>query len=66
MHPIIKLQKTIFLYYYWSYFSSNWDKWHCYVIKPLLDEIFVNKNEAMLSVIPFLVIGLYAAKGFGR
>lgn len=37
-----------------------------YVVKPLLDEIFVNKNEAMLSVIPFLVIALYAAKGFGR
>ena len=37
-----------------------------YVIKPLLDEIFINKNEFMLSVIPFLVIALYAAKGFGR
>lgn len=37
-----------------------------YVIKPLLDEIFINKNEEMLSVIPFLVIILYAAKGFGR
>ncbi len=37
-----------------------------YVIKPLLDEIFVNKNEQMLAVIPFLVIALYAAKGFGR
>jgi subfamily B ATP-binding cassette protein MsbA len=37
-----------------------------YVIKPLLDEIFINKNEFMLSIIPFLVIALYAAKGFGR
>jgi len=37
-----------------------------YVIKPLLDEIFVNKNEEMLSIIPLLVIALYAAKGFGR
>jgi len=37
-----------------------------YVIKPLLDEIFVNKDEAMLQVLPFIVILLYAAKGFGR
>ncbi len=37
-----------------------------YVIKPLLDEIFVNKDEAMLEILPFIVILLYAAKGFGR
>lgn len=37
-----------------------------YVIKPLLDEIFVNKNETMLAIIPFLVIVLYTAKGFGK
>ncbi|MBI3873897.1 MAG: ABC transporter ATP-binding protein, partial [Arcobacter sp.] len=37
-----------------------------YVIKPLLDEIFVNKDEKMLDILPFAVILLYAAKGFGR
>ncbi len=37
-----------------------------YVIKPLLDEIFVNKDELMLQILPFIVILLYAAKGFGR
>jgi subfamily B ATP-binding cassette protein MsbA len=37
-----------------------------YVIKPLLDEIFVNKDEEMLQILPFVVILLYAAKGFGR
>ncbi|MCK5294774.1 MAG: ABC transporter ATP-binding protein [Arcobacteraceae bacterium] len=37
-----------------------------YIIKPLLDDIFVNKNEEMLSLIPLIIIALYSAKGFGR
>ena len=37
-----------------------------YIIKPLLDEIFVNKDEAMLSIIPLMIIALYTAKGIGR
>jgi len=37
-----------------------------YVIKPVLDDIFVNKNEDMLMLLPLAVIGLYALKGFGR
>jgi len=36
-----------------------------YAIQPLLDDIFINKNEQMLYVMPFIVICLYAAKGFG-
>jgi len=37
-----------------------------YIIKPLLDEIFVNKDEAMLTIIPAIIIALYTAKGIGR
>jgi subfamily B ATP-binding cassette protein MsbA len=37
-----------------------------YIMKPLLDDIFVNKDEAMLTLIPLLIVGLYAAKGIGR
>ena len=37
-----------------------------YIIKPLLDDIFVNKDEVMLSIIPLIIIGLYTAKGIGR
>jgi len=37
-----------------------------YIIKPLLDEIFINKDEAMLAIIPLFVVGLYTAKGVGR
>lgn len=37
-----------------------------YVIKPLLDEVFINKDEQMLHILPFFVVALYFAKGFGR
>jgi len=37
-----------------------------YVIKPVLDEIFINKDTFMLQILPFAVIFLYALKGFGR
>ncbi len=37
-----------------------------YIIKPLLDDIFVNKNEAMLATIPIIIIALYTGKGIGR
>ncbi|MFA7383650.1 MAG: lipid A export permease/ATP-binding protein MsbA [Desulfurivibrionaceae bacterium] len=35
-----------------------------YMIKPLLDEIFVNKDRWMLNVIPFALIMLFLLKGF--
>jgi len=37
-----------------------------YVIKPVLDEIFINKDQEMLQLLPFAVIILYAMKGIGR
>jgi subfamily B ATP-binding cassette protein MsbA len=37
-----------------------------YAIQPLLDDIFINKNKDMLFMMPFIIIALYAAKGFGR
>ena len=37
-----------------------------YVIKPLLDDIFISKNEQMLQILPFFVVALYFAKGLGR
>jgi len=37
-----------------------------YIIKPLLDEIFINKNEQMLYTIPILIVLLYTFKGIGR
>ena len=37
-----------------------------YAIQPLLDDIFINKDEEMLYLMPIFVIMLYSAKGFGR
>ena len=36
-----------------------------YIIKPVLDDIFINKDTTMLSILPFFVILLYTLKGFG-
>ena len=37
-----------------------------YVIKPVLDDIFVNKDIDMLHLLPLAIIALYSLKGFGR
>lgn len=37
-----------------------------YVIKPVLDDIFVNKNKELLYLLPFAIVLLYSLKGFGR
>lgn len=34
-----------------------------YMIKPLLDEIFVNKNRWMLNILPFVLILVFVLKG---
>lgn len=36
-----------------------------YAVKPLLDEIFVNKDVQMLKLLPIAIILLYFAKGLG-
>lgn len=37
-----------------------------YIVKPMLDKIFINKDETMLFIIPFIVIALYTAKAIGK
>ncbi len=37
-----------------------------YVVKPILDRIFIEKNSAMLTLLPPLVIVLYFLKSFGK
>lgn len=36
-----------------------------YLVKPVLDEIFINKDVAMLAILPWLVVLAYFCKGFG-
>jgi len=37
-----------------------------YLVKPILDEIFIEQDETMLRILPPLVILLYFLKGFGK
>ncbi len=37
-----------------------------YLVKPLLDKIFIAKDENMLYLLPYAIIAIYAAKGLGR
>ena len=36
-----------------------------YIIQPLLDDIFINKDKEMLQLMPYLVIAIYSVKGIG-
>jgi ATP-binding cassette, subfamily B, bacterial MsbA len=37
-----------------------------WLVKPLLDDVFLNKNLVMLKVLPFALIGVYFVKGGAR
>ncbi len=37
-----------------------------HILKPVLDDIFINKDEEMLKLIPFAIIGVFAIKSLGR
>lgn len=37
-----------------------------HIIKPVLDEIFIKKDEQMLLIVPFALVFVFALKGIGR
>jgi len=37
-----------------------------YIIQPILDGIFMNKDERMLHMLPIAVVGIYIVRGVGR
>ncbi|MDD2384678.1 MAG: ABC transporter ATP-binding protein [Sulfurospirillaceae bacterium] len=47
-------------------FSSGGTALSAYLVKPLLDEIFIAKDITMLHFLPYLIIVVYAAKEGGR
>lgn len=61
--------KNYILYFFYSFIGiilvSGATSGTAYAIQPLLDDIFINKDEKMLHIMPFIIIALYAAKGFG-
>ena len=36
------------------------------LIKPVLDDVFINKDIGMLALMPFLLVGVFTLKGIGR
>ena len=36
-----------------------------YIIEPLLDDIFINKDKNFLYIMPFIVVGIYVIKAIG-
>ncbi|QKJ23711.1 ABC transporter ATP-binding protein [Poseidonibacter lekithochrous] len=36
-----------------------------YIIQPLLDDIFINKDTEMLYIMPFIIVSIYTAKSIG-
>ena len=62
--------KNYKLYFFYSFIGiilvSASTSGTAYAIQPLLDDIFINKDQNMLYMMPFIIIALYAAKGFGR
>jgi len=36
------------------------------LIKPVLDDVFINKDKEMLTLIPFLLVGVFTLKGLGK
>ena len=37
-----------------------------YVLRPLLDNLFISKDEQMLYILPLIIVGIYIIKGMGR
>ena len=37
-----------------------------HIIKPVLDDVFINKDVTMLTLIPFLLVGVFMLQGIGK
>ncbi len=37
-----------------------------HIIKPVLDDVFINKDEAMLTLMPFLLVAVFMLQGIGK
>lgn len=46
--------------------SSGGTAYSAYLVKPLLDEIFIAKDKEMLQLLPYAIIAVYAFKEAGR
>ncbi len=37
-----------------------------HLLKPVLDDVFINKDKEMLFLIPFVIVGIFALKSIGK
>jgi subfamily B ATP-binding cassette protein MsbA len=44
-------------------FAAGTDAALAYIVKPVLDGIFIEKNKALLRILPFVIVTLYFTKG---
>ena len=44
-------------------FTAGLTAMSIYIIKPVIDKIFMEKNQDLLKILPLVLIGIYAAKG---
>ena len=47
-------------------FAAGGTAGSAYLVKPVLDEIFINKDKELLYLLPYAIIAMYFAKGFGK
>ena len=46
--------------------ASGGTAFSAYLVKPLLDEIFIAKDRDMLMLLPYAITAVYVAKELGR
>lgn len=65
-HPYIK---NYYLYFFIAFLATlltaACTAWGTYLVKPVLDDIFIKKDTQMLVFLPFLVVLAYFGKSFG-
>lgn len=61
--------KNYYLYFFIAFLATlltaACTAWGTYLVKPVLDDIFIKKNTQMLVILPFLVVLAYFGKSFG-
>ncbi|MDO7252320.1 ABC transporter ATP-binding protein [Helicobacter cappadocius] len=65
-HPYIRgYYVYFFIAFLATLLTAACTAWGTYLVKPVLDDIFIKKNTQMLTLLPFLVVLAYFGKSFG-
>ncbi len=61
---ILPHKKTLLISIFLMIIIAITTAFQAYLVKPALDEIFVNKNVTMLAIIPLVILGVTVIRGF--